>query len=391
MKIQYPRCAARGTAALVIALSVAMPSTGVHAHAHHSHGEPRPVTAATDAITSGEAPPAEARKTRAGGGEARVADVRPESLVAAARAAQANHDFDGALTLVDRAVRAQPVNDPAWLLAAAVHLVRGDTAAARQACNRLRQSPAIVTLTCLARVTTAEGDSARALRQLRAVLGAVSATQTAPGLLAWSYSAAGDAARDRDRAAAAEYYRRSLALRDVDQVRAALVDLLIEHGDLVGAAAALADGGDDLALAVRRMVVATRRGESERLAGDVATYEAQFRSWIAAGDWRHAREMTRFFVDVLPRPALARRLARINLSIQREPEDLRLAMRAGIHRAGTRRRADAPDKGLGPRVTPSLHWRSLARQGGLRHGSASVTVSPHDGVPAEFRNGFIGL
>ena len=46
--------------------------------------------------------------------------------------------------------------------------------------------------------------------------------------------------------------------------------------------------------------------------------------WIAAEDWLHAREMARFYLDVVERPALARQLAEVNIKLQREPEDIRL-------------------------------------------------------------------
>jgi len=60
---------------------------------------------------------------------------------------------------------------------------------------------------------------------------------------------------------------------------------------------------------------------------ELVKVRAEFAAWIAAEDWLHAREMTRFFLDVEQRPALARRLAVQNLSVQREPEDLRLEER----------------------------------------------------------------
>jgi hypothetical protein len=50
-------------------------------------------------------------------------------------------------------------------------------------------------------------------------------------------------------------------------------------------------------------------------------------AWIARDDWLHAREMARFYFDVVDRPELARHLASINVSLQREPEDLRLEER----------------------------------------------------------------
>ena len=37
--------------------------------------------------------------------------------------------------------------------------------------------------------------------------------------------------------------------------------------------------------------------------------------------------MTRFYIDVVDRPVVARRLALINIGLQREPEDLRLELR----------------------------------------------------------------
>ena len=53
----------------------------------------------------------------------------------------------------------------------------------------------------------------------------------------------------------------------------------------------------------------------------------EFTEWIADEDWLHAREMARFYIDVDDRPDLARRLALINLDLQREPEDERLERR----------------------------------------------------------------
>ena len=56
----------------------------------------------------------------------------------------------------------------------------------------------------------------------------------------------------------------------------------------------------------------------------------RFEHWISHEDWTHAREKTRFYLDVVERPALARRLAEINLTIQQEPEDRMLALRTGL-------------------------------------------------------------
>jgi len=62
----------------------------------------------------------------------------------------------------------------------------------------------------------------------------------------------------------------------------------------------------------------------------LAQVQSEFNIWIANKDWLHAREMTRFFIDVVDRPDRARRLALINVSLQREPEDLRLEKRTRL-------------------------------------------------------------
>ena len=192
---------------------------------------------------------------------------------------------------------------------------------------RLRRVPAVVALTCRARVSIARGESEKALRQMTAVLTHVHEDEAGADRLAWSFSVAGDAAASLDPLRAASLYRNSLAYAESTQVRAALVDVLLRAGQIDRARAALDSGSGALPLAVRRMIVARREGREAELAREIAETDSRFRQWIGDEDWLHAREMARFYLDVLPRPALARRLAEHNLTLQREPEDLLLARR----------------------------------------------------------------
>ena len=277
--------------------------------------------------------------------------LAPYVLVDAATVAQSRHRFDLALRLVDDAIARAPHDDRAWLLRASLHLVRGNATEAEHACRNLRRVPLLTMLTCTARVALVRGETDVAASRLSALLGAIDGDRMEPALLAWSLSVAGDLFAATDANTAVDYYEQSLALQENAQVRAALVDVLLSDRRPHGADAALAAGAPALPLQVRRMIVAKRLGRAGDVAADVAATDREFQRWIAAKDWLHAREMARFYLDVLPRPALARRLAVINLSQQREPEDLRLEQR-------TRDRANVPPATDGRRSSPTASSRA---------------------------------
>lgn len=252
----------------------------------------------------------------------------PHMLVDAATVAQARHEFETALSLVDRALDIAPYNDQAWLLRASIQLVRGEIDQASRACRELQYSSLLVAMTCNARVAIARGDNEAALRNLTAVLAAPT-VDASPEWRAWALSVAGDAAASIDADRAVSYYEQSLTLIESTQVRSALVDMLLAADRLADAKHVLEAGSHALPLDIRRMIVARRSGDESR-GKQIAIADHEFRHWIADKDWLHAREMARFYLDVLDRPELARRLARINLTIQREREDLRLAERTGV-------------------------------------------------------------
>ena len=152
-----------------------------------------------------------------------------------------------------------------------------------------------------------------------------------PDVLAWSYSVAGDlAVAAGEPQEAVELYQHSLRLAERTQVRAALVDVLLNEAEFEDAWQTLDAGAPALPLLVRRLIVARQLERMNELGSVLAKVQNEFDLWIANEDWLHAREMTRFFIDVVDRPDLARRLALINVSLQREPEDLRLEKRTRL-------------------------------------------------------------
>ncbi len=252
----------------------------------------------------------------------------PAEMIAVARRHQVEHRFDDALTILETALSLAPREDPGWLMAASIHLLRGAVDSAAEACRRLSNSPSLAIMTCHARVHTARGNPKKALRLLSAALQGSAAVGSE--WLAWAYGAAGDAARSANNELAIDYYRRSLSEVDNEQVRAALVDVLLQEEMTAAADEVLDSEISSLALKVRRLIVDRRL---DRLQYEsVAELDRTFKRFAAAGDFTHAREMARFYLDVLPDLQLAREFAERNIAIQREPEDVLLVARTQASR-----------------------------------------------------------
>lgn len=245
--------------------------------------------------------------------------------------AQAQHQFDDAERLTREALSIDNRNDRARLLLASIHLVRGEADAALGQCNALAQSPIPVVVTCRARVAHARSEPQPSLGRLERLAAIADQLAMDDDVRAWMLGVAGDLAVTADRAHdALGFFRRSLELVDSAQVRAAMADVLLEldrFGDVVSAIDA---DSHSLALVVRRQIAMRGLGRSDEIADSIRQADHRFQHWIGEGDWVHAREMARFYIDVLPRRDLARELAAINIAIQSEPEDKQLVDRTRV-------------------------------------------------------------
>ena len=95
----------------------------------------------------------------------------PEVLVLRAILRQRRHDFDGALTDLQRAIRIQPHNAQAWLTQAVIHQVRGNYDEARQSCLPLfRLTNTLVATTCIAHIASLNGQAQNSFNQLQEIL-----------------------------------------------------------------------------------------------------------------------------------------------------------------------------------------------------------------------------
>lgn len=241
--------------------------------------------------------------------------------------AQSRHDFERALTLVDERLADHPHDDTAWLQRMALSLITGDVPSARNACAALRTTSPLIVATCHARIAHATDQPDRIGLRLSALLDVLDTTAMDPTTVAWAHSVAGDLAAARgDSPRAVSHYEASLSLDNNPQVRAAWADILIDAQRWEDAQRVLATGDASLTLVVQRLIVAKRLGRD--VSGPAGRIAHRFDHWEAEGDYEHAREMARFFLDVVGDRERAARLAAINASLQHEPEDRQLLARA---------------------------------------------------------------
>lgn len=258
---------------------------------------------------------------------ARSERAQPDDLVLAATAAQYLHDFDHALALLDRALVQQPLHPQALLTRADLLEVRGDYPAARQSCARLAQATApLIAIACLTSIDSRTGRLADSYSRLRQVY------EAAPGLPpeidVWILGMLAEMAeRSGDPEAQRRYLSRARASAPQDlKVQVAEADWHLQHGrpaDVLTVDAPTASIGDALLL---RLAIAAKRAGDPRASGWANEFRERQR--LAEGDARHLREWARFALDVDGDAAAAIRHARENWQHQREPEDLRLLLRA---------------------------------------------------------------
>lgn len=248
----------------------------------------------------------------------------PDALLQLAWLAQAEHRFSDARELLAQVLARQPGNGQAWLLEASVAQVGGARAAARSACAHVASSVSPdAAMTCFAQLAhTAAERKAAYVRLL-----ALDVRDTDPRLRAWRWSVRAELAWEMGELGAAERdFHRAVAAVPAVQTRARLMDLLLEQQRCDEASQLAAVNEPVPALAVRQLLAQKCRGED--IGERAAAVHALFQQWLAAGDYRHAREMAMFYLDIRQDPDLAYHVAIENVKLQRESEDLALLHRA---------------------------------------------------------------
>lgn len=254
-----------------------------------------------------------------------------EMLYLAAWTSQADHRFQDARAYADQITATAPGWAAVWLLRASLDLVAGNYAAARTACESLRNVPVAVRLGCLAQ-SLPEVTPARFRSVVSSLQMAAEQLVDANDWQAWLALIVGDLAmRAGLHTEAADHYRVALQLQPSVRAQVALAQTLLDLDAPEAALAQLPADSPALAVRVKRLVAGQHLGRASAADAQlIADLESQFSLWQQQGDVTHGREMAEFYLHVKDHPERALKILEASLAQQREHEDERLASEARL-------------------------------------------------------------
>lgn len=239
---------------------------------------------------------------------------------------QSRHDFNGALADLKILLEQAPDDAQAWLTQATVLRVLGRYPEAAQSCGQLQRlaSPFVSEL-CRLAVAGLNGELAASYTAMRTLAGH---TQP-PGLQAWWQSELADMAERLNQPAEAEaHYQNGLDADPEDHyLRTAYADLLLSQ-KRAGEALALVKDHDRIDALRLRHALALKALDDNRFAPLDALIRDGFDSARRRGETLHLREEALYTLDAIGDAQRALRLAQRNWSVQHEPADALLLVRA---------------------------------------------------------------
>jgi tetratricopeptide (TPR) repeat protein len=239
------------------------------------------------------------------------------------------HDFEGSTANLERLVARRPSHAQAWLTLATIRRVQGRYAESDKACGALAAIPtaALYAQACAAENEGLRGEFAKTrttIRQLLATPQLPAATQT------WLLTTLAETEARAGRSADAEKtFRAALRLQADDYASLSFADFLMEAGRHADALAVLERLVRTDAVVLRLAMVGTRLKTA-----DAARDAQDMRARVTQANLRpqaqtlHAREQAMFALVVENQPERALELARVNLTLQREPIDVLLLAQA---------------------------------------------------------------
>jgi tetratricopeptide (TPR) repeat protein len=250
----------------------------------------------------------------------------PDVLVLQATLQQSRHEFAASLATLDRALILRPKDPQALLIRATVLRVLGRYPEASAACERFSGlvDPRLGAL-CVQSLRGLNGH----LEPAYAALMQIPPQGWLNSEKSWLYSELGEMAVRLGRDADAErWFQQDLSLVPADvYVRAAYADLLLRQnraGDLLR----LLQGQESFEPLLLRIAIAQRQARDPRLAQSAARLQAAFAAEEQRGEAVHRREQARFLLEVQDQPALSLAAALENWTVQREPDDVLVLVKA---------------------------------------------------------------
>ncbi|MGL4320073.1 MAG: tetratricopeptide repeat protein [Paracoccaceae bacterium] len=245
----------------------------------------------------------------------------PEAQFIAAQARQYQHDFPGALALLDAVIANAPTDVNALLNRATIHTVMGDYPTALADCTAIADLRADVGFLCQATVLVLTEHAPQIAERLSAILeGGLLDVSLVP----WATSLLGEIAMMQGNDQVAEQHFRAVLAQDPGAQRDQLMlaDVLLGQGRAADVTAVLKDAPDTDGVLVRRVLAARAMGQDLPDVATILSTRAQRSVDLELS--AHAREEAMYFLFIAKNPAQALERAQANWALQHEFDDARL-------------------------------------------------------------------
>ena len=259
-----------------------------------------------------------------------MADPDAQTLYLAATARQYQHDFPGALTLLDDALRRDPADENAILSRATIQIVLGRFDLAAMDCDRLFSLRTDIGFLCQATARLLTTDAPQVGTRLGEILAQPGLLD--PSLHGWARGLQGEIAALQGDTATAQVHLAAviaadpLALRE----RLLLADLLLAEGKAKAALTLLEPAIPADGVLIRRVLAARATGDKDLEQTGTTELAARFKLNIDLGLTAHAREETLYYLLVAKDPDMALKRALVNWNLQHEIEDAQLLVDAAM-------------------------------------------------------------
>ena len=257
-----------------------------------------------------------------------VARDDPQSLYLSATARQYQHDFPGALALLDRAIALDPVSINPRLSRATIYTVLGRLAEAGDACKEVSQLRPDVGFLCQSTALILTDQAPLVAQRLTQIIAQPGLLD--PALRPWAIGLLGEiAAVQGDDASALQHFGAVISTEpDVIRERLLAADILLRQSEFQQVLDLLEPAPDVDGVLIRRVLALRGLNAPDRAAPLVAELGRRVAQNLELGLTSHAREDALYFLRIAGEPAAALDRAKINWALQHEVEDAQLLIDA---------------------------------------------------------------
>ena len=262
---------------------------------------------------------------------------------------QFSHQFPAALESLAKSSQLDPASENPILWRAAIFMVQARYTDAMAECDKLTApSEPALKIGCRTYALASSGQLQQAFSMLDTAVKA--SPGQAPEFLLWQYTRLAEMAQRLQQPQVAEaYFTRAIGLGITDQfLLGAYADFLLAQQRPLEVIKLLADWERSDVLLLR-LALAGLAAKDSRAADWAAQLRDRFRAAAQRGDRLHEQEAARFELDIERNLAKALDLASLNYTVQKEPRDAEILLRAALV-AGQPKRAQ-----------PALDWLRESR------------------------------